>query len=206
MTDNPKDILLSRVADGEATEADWTAFRRLAEADPALWRELAEMQRDAAELSAVVNRAIALADAVEAPAEAQIVVRFSDRLRLVGVWGGWAAAAALALAWATGELSAGAPTRGGEQANLLGAFSTPDAALQAYLDRGRQAGTVLDQIPAKVILDTRPIGGPDGRVEVIFVRQIVERAVVDNLYRFGQDELGRPAPVRLSIQPKRNPT
>lgn len=195
MSEHDRDMLLGRIADGAGTERDWDAFRALAERDPTLWRELAEMQRDAADLTAAVGRALAVADLVEAPAETQIVARFTDRVRQVGAWGGWAAAAALTLVWATGGLHAPGPVG----TNLAGmGFSTPDDALQAYLDRGQQSGQVIDELPAKVLVETRPSAARPGGVEVIYIRQIMERAVVDDLYRFSQDEFGRPAPIRVA--------
>lgn len=41
----------------------------------------------------------------------------------------------------------------------------------------------------------------DGQsIEVIYLRQIVERAVISDVVKFGTDERGRPIPVRLPIQ------
>lgn len=200
MSDNERDTLLSRVADGEAGEADWAAFRTLAEGDPVLWRDLAELQRDNTELSAAVGRVIVLADGVEAPADTQIVARLGERLRLVATWGGWAAAAMIAVAWVTGQtgLPRGAPSPGNEAG--LASFS-PSEAYQAYLNRGMAAGTVVREMPDKYVLDTRPLPGDSGRIEVFYVRQILERAVVDGMYRETRDELGRAHPLRIEIRP-----
>ena len=37
--------------------------------------------------------------------------------------------------------------------------------------------------------------------EVVYVRQILERTVVKDLYRLGADEAGEPRPVRVEIRP-----
>jgi hypothetical protein len=199
MSENDRDVLLSKVADGEAGEGDWAAFRTLADADPVLWRDLAELQRDNTELSAAVGRVVMLADSVEAPADTQIVARLGDRLRLVATWGGWAAAAMVAVAWVTGQgqLPRSTPATG-NQAGL--ATFSPSEAYQAYLDRGKQAGLVVDEMPDKYVLDTRPLPGDSGRIEVFYVRQILERAVVDGMYRQTQDELGRTLPLKIEIR------
>lgn len=195
-----KDLLISRVVDGEAGAADWDAFRALAARDPDLWRELAEAQRAHADLSAALAEAIAIADAVEAPVHEDMTRRFTDRWRMVGALGGWAAAAALALAWATGM--AGEPvgsSSGDQRASLPGvsAFDTAAEAYQAYLRQGQQAGRVVGEVPAKVLLEAQPAQGAAG-YEVLYLRQIMERAVVSDLYEFGVDERGQPVPVRVT--------
>ena len=49
------ELLISRVVDGVAQEHDWAEFRRLADQDPSLWRELAETQHNHTELTALVQ-------------------------------------------------------------------------------------------------------------------------------------------------------
>src|SRR5690606_10456044 len=96
------EAVISRLVDGEGSPEDWRAFRAMAEREPSLWRELAECQQDHAELCAAVKAAIAVADEVEVDVRSEMAGRFSERMRLVASWGGWAAAAAVVLAWATG--------------------------------------------------------------------------------------------------------
>lgn len=205
MRETERDVLLSKVADGEAGGADWAAFRTLADADPVLWRDLAELQRDNTELSAAVGRVVMMADGVEAPADTQIVARLGDRVRLVATWGGWAAAALVAVAWVTGQAQqpARSVTPPGNSASL--ASFSPSEAYQAYLDRGKQSGLVVDEMPDKYVLDTRPVPGDSGRIEVFYVRQILERTVVDGMYRETQDELGRTLPLKIEIRASRPP-
>lgn len=193
MSELERDILVARVADAEASDAEWAAFRSWAQRDPSLWRELAELQRDAVELSSAVNRAVAAADAIEAPIGEHLGARLSERFRLVGAWAGWAAAAALALAWFAGVRL---PEPGGMNRASMPVSLTPREALEQYLDRGRRAGTVVGEVPELVMLDSRPVADGHG-FEVIFVRQIMERAVVDDLFRMATDADGRVVPLRL---------
>jgi hypothetical protein len=199
MSEHDRDILIARVADSEASEADWAAFKAHAERDPSMWRELAEMQRDALELTAAVNRAIAVADTVEAPMTEHAGARLTERFRAISLWGGWAAAAALVLMWSTGWRPG--PTGSNTLTSGIGPnFSTPQEVLNEYLTRGREAGVVVDQAPEMVLLDARPV--PEGNgFQVYYVRQIVEKAVVDDLYRLGIDEQGRGATVRFRVAP-----
>ena len=57
MTGVDRDILISRVIDGEATPEDWTAMRAMAERDASIWGDLVAAQQDHAELCAIVSRA-----------------------------------------------------------------------------------------------------------------------------------------------------
>jgi hypothetical protein len=53
---------------------------------------------------------------------------------------------------------------------------------------------VLGELPERVVIEAVPLG--DGSVEVRFVRQIMERAVVHDLYRVGEDEVGNLVAIR----------
>jgi hypothetical protein len=61
-------------------------------------------------------------------------------------------------------------------------------------------------LPDKVLIRATPLALKDGSIgyEIFYVRQILERAQVPDLYTFGatQDELGRatiqPVPVRIN--------
>lgn len=200
-----KDLLISRVVDGEASVEDWSVFRAMAERDPELWRELAETQGQHAELSAALAEAIAIADGVDAPVREYMAGRFNDRLRLLGAVGGWAAAAAVALAWVAGVQTNFGGRGGGahpqdaesSRASLMPGGLTYRDAYRTYLDKGQESGRVVGEMPGKVLLDAQP--APDGKgFVVLYVRQIVERAVVDDLYQVGTDERGQPVPVRVT--------
>lgn len=196
------DLFISRVVDGAAAPEDWATFRGLAERDPTLWRELAEAQRDHAELVAAVASATMCADEVEAPLVEEIHRRFSERIRTVATYGGWAAAAAVGLMWFTtpaGPGWRGAPAVPGNAASLnpLSGLSA-DEAYHAYLDKGREAGTVVAEVPNRVLIEARPMKAGGG-YEVLYLRQIVERRMVKELNGIGHDEFGRPAAVPLKI-------
>jgi hypothetical protein len=197
-TEKTKEILISRVVDGEATSRDWEDFRVLADRDPTLWRELAEYQHDHAELSAMVASAVAIADEVDAPAHIHMEQSMLQRLRIVGAWGGWAAAAAVGLTWAIAAPLSGPREFPEQRANLI---STPAQFLQGYLERGKEEGRVIGELPDKLLVQTRRTEDGNG-YEVIYIRQIYERAFVHDLFTFGVDEAGQPVPVRVqSVTP-----
>lgn len=196
-----RDTLINRVVDDEATGEDWAALKELAARDATIWRDLAEAQYAHAELSAALEAAIEVADGVEAPAEDVLRWRFVARTRTLATWGGWAAAAALALAWLGGGI---APQpqgmRVGHQAGLPGTSAPASAAdaFRQYMELGKAAGHVVGEIPDVVVVDSAP--NPGGRgFEIIYIRQILERRVVEDIYRLGADELGRPVPVRIEV-------
>lgn len=190
-----REILISRVLDGEASPEDWTAFRALAEQDTSLWGELAAQQQDHAELEAAVRSAIAVADGIEAPIREHAAEHFAIRVRQAGQWAGWAVAAVLTLAWGVhGQLGTGT-----QQASLgpimtpppTLAEPTPDEALDLYLTRGAEAGRVVGVMPDLVVMDSRPIEGGDS-MEVLYLRQIIERHVIEDASEVRRDELGNP--------------
>jgi anti-sigma factor RsiW len=209
--DSPVDIerLIARVVDGEATSTQWRIFCSLAEADPTLWRQLAEAQHQQAELSAQVMRAVAVCEEIEAPVQEELAYRFNQRLRtavVVGGWSGWlAAAAAMLVAWGVGIPSAGTTGGYSNGASMQAGFGGWADALQAYLEGGRASGHVVGELPERILLEARPVSAAEsrdgGRYEVIYLRQIMERAVIKEFYGMGSDDLGRPAPVRIHIAP-----
>lgn len=206
VTDAP--MLISRLVDAEAGESDWAAFRTLAEADPTLWRELAEYQRDHSELAAEVQAAIASADGIEVQMGDEMNRRFAERIRLAGSWGGWAAAAAIVLVWATSMRTFNnqhVPQF--PQQNVAGLGGpviqqqpmTAADAFQTYLEKGQESGLVLQEMPTRVLLDARQT--KSGGYEVVYLRQIMERKYVNELNTWGADDLGRRVPVRLDVTP-----
>lgn len=188
-----RDVLITRVLDGEATPEDWAAFRALAEREPSVWRDLADAQQDRAELASALAEVLAVADGVNAPIEVHAGERLSLRFRTAGAWLGWAAAATLAIgAFVNRGVPSGAMTGTEAQANLFPINSAEDA-LKLYMDKGQQAGSVLGQVPERLLVSTRP--SPEGGYEVVFLRQILERQRIEDFYRVGRDEAGRSVPV-----------
>lgn len=205
MTGTDRDILISRVIDGEASPEDWSALKALAERDPSVWRDLAGLQQDHAELSGAMAEVVSIADGVDAPVE--LVGGVADRGRSLRMWGGWAAAAALACAWivrgpgATEPLAS--PTKG-QQAGLgpfgLSQNSGTDDYFNAYLRAGQQDGRVLGEVGEPVLVQTIP--HEEGGYEVRYVRQIMERRVVPQLFGVGvgYDEQGQTKPVLVPVK------
>lgn len=205
-----RDLLITRVVDCRASAEDWNALDRLALADATVWQDLARAQRDHALLSGAVMAEVVAADTITLPEHQAPSYKLASRIRSAGAWGGWAAAAAVALAW-MGGLPAGGFNTGagtGSQASML-PFGDASQALDAYLDLGKKDGRVIQQLPGKVLLDN-PQPAADGRgYEVIFIRQIVERERVPDLYRFSRDETGGltavPVQVRRAVRTTPSP-
>jgi len=216
MNESRRDMLISRVVDGAADARDWDELFADAERDRSVWRQVVEAQRDQSELADVMGRAGEVAEGVDARTSvaraARTPVTSSGRAaagRRIdpgldwGRWVGWAVAAAVIFAWSAGlpgpvarPAQPGAPAAGAQLAGL-GPVATARDAFQAYLDKGREEGTVLSTEPRRVLLETRPIPAGGG-YELIYVQQVMERAVVPHLFRVGgQDERGRPALIRF---------
>lgn len=199
MTGIDRDILITRVLDGEATPEDWAAFRALAARDQSVWAELADAQQDRAELASALAEAIAVADRVEAPIDAHAGERFNARLRTGAAWLGWAAAATLAVGAFVGRGGLGtapAPASDGAQQAGLFPINSAEDALKVYFDKGQQTGRVLGELPDRVLLSSQPL--PDGSgFSVVYLRQIVERQEVPDLFRMGVNEAGQRVPVQI---------
>lgn len=204
--------VISRLSGGEATEQEWASFERIADDRPQLWRELAQAQRDqlalmdavgdAARQAEHVDFARAAADAVAAEAPARPL-----RLNRLGAWTGWAVAAVVTLVAAAQLNQSRALMQtpiGGQtsQAGVLPSFDSPSDAFQFYLDKGRETGQVIGEVPTKVLVDSR--ANPAGvGYEVVFIRQVVERAVVPDLYQVrGENEAGQPTLTRFVRRPR----
>ncbi len=213
MTEDRNDTLFSRVIDGDATPAEWSEISASARLDPVLWQRLAETIRDGAGFARALRAAVAVADEIDVPAgpgnapavfPERIPRRASWTLRAVA-WCGWAAAAAIAVAW-TANLAPLAPHSARpvphNTAGVLDGAAAADL-LGAYLANGRREQRVIGEVPERVLVDTRPVPAGGG-YEVLYLRQILERAVVPDLYEFSaQDEVGRPALVRYEGRPRR---
>lgn len=191
MTVDREDILIGRVVDGEAGPNDWTELEQIAVADEGVWRRLALAQREQASLCAGVDDAIEIADRVEIPHHAVHAAQaFNLRWRS---WSGWAAAAAIALVWATMQgFVSNSANSGSQQAGLSGNW-TPDEAFNQYLVSGMEQGRVLGELP-NVMIDSRPRKDGEG-IDVTIMRRIIEVKRVNGAYSIGVDEHGQ---VRLA--------
>ncbi|MEM9372659.1 MAG: hypothetical protein AAGA55_03365 [Planctomycetota bacterium] len=199
-TPDGRDLLISRVIDAEASADDWSAFRTLAESDPDVWRDLADAQQQNEVLGEAFRETIHVADSVDLPELIADDRPFQRRLDSIGRWGGWAAAAAVLLVWSTGFRGT-APGQGlGVQgAGYMGgpalAEASPDQAMERYIEAGRRAGSVVGEVPDRLVIETIP--QRDGSIEVVYLRQIVERRITDQVYRESMTDSGATVPVRI---------
>ncbi len=222
VTQDDVDLLISRTVDGSASHAEWVLLQGHARTQPVVWKDLALTYRHAQALTRRVGLAgqaaarTELPDAIEA-ADAQPVLRHvgNDAANRSGAhvrhhwnlgrivsFGGWAAAAVLALALArpmilgnagnTGSVTPNTNT-GGSQAGIFPA-SYLDG-LAASIQKGKEEGRVVGELPENEVIETVP--NADGTYTVTSVRKIVERATIPHFYRAAQSDTGELAAVRF---------
>ncbi len=205
-----RDVLIGRVVDGEATSQDWAEIRELAGDDQSVFAEIAELQDLRRDTMEMVEEVGDVADTVELPLYMHPKTSPTRRLKFAGVWGGWAVAAMVAIAWSIGlrpgdpiligDLNSGTQTGspGGKVINTAG------DALQQYLDLGKESGEVVGELPSGIVLEKTPLTDGSG-YEVLYIRPIIERAVVYNVFREVQTETGErqivPAQMPENTQP-----
>lgn len=191
-----RDVLVGRVVDGEASGTDWAQIREIAADDPGVFQEIAELQELRRQLTAYVDDAGEVAERVSLPMHLHPRIAPAGRLRMTGIWGGWAVAALVAVAWMVGVRptdpvivgDAGQDmARGGLAA---GAIDTAGEALDRYLELGKQSGTVVGELPSGIVLEKQPL--PDGSgYDVLYLRQFIERARVTTLLEEVETEDGK---------------
>jgi len=190
------EVLIARVMANEAHEGEWRRFESIAAAQPVAWERMARALRDELAARSAFDDIATPAEAVELPLGAGRGVR---RLSALQSWPGWALAAVLALAWAVSFFS---PLRHNQQeaavgGPLLQARHSADEAFSDYLTLGAQEGRVLQELPMMMI-ESR-FDRDQGRVEVVYVRQLLERATVESAFELTEDALGRPEPVPIDL-------
>ncbi len=195
MSNEHHELLGSRVIEPDATSAQWDELTAAAEADPELWRTTVMTLRDHQAIARAVNLSVAIADDVSSRE-----VRQPGRPHLMR-WSGWAVAALVALAWVSGLSNFGS-SNGTMNAGLGSSTLTAAEHLENYLSQGRREGRVFDEVPEKILVQIRPSPTGDGK-EIIFLRQILERETLSDLYQYqGEDESGRPTLVRFQANAK----
>jgi hypothetical protein len=198
MNDSNLDILITRVIDRRATPADWVELEGLAGQDSTVWRELAIAQKQDAAFAGAVLQAVGTADGVELTPEQPHPFVFETarrRMRMVATWSGWAAAAVITMAFVSNGFSL--KSSGPTQTASVPAVGLSDM-LNQYLEQGKKDGVVVGELPDRVVLDTRTT--PDGRTEIVFVRQIVERTQVGDLYKPTTDEAGNLGMMKVQLK------
>ncbi len=186
-----KDLLISRIVDRVDRPEDWERWREIAAADPRLCHTLVETLREESSLRLALEPDLVAVDAVELPAPG-FLVRHPGLVS----WSGWLATAGLALLWLAF----------GGQASTPGALSpAPRDGSERIAQDTRGGAAVLRELP-NVMVETRPIPGSE-RVEVVYVRRVLERTIVDGLYTMAHDEVGQPIRARADLTryvPRRN--
>lgn len=192
MTLTREDILISRIVDGSAEPADWTELQEVAEHDAGALKRLAEAQRRESLLRDGLAEALGEIGGIELPEEHNATVyKFRSRLQS---WTGWAAAAVVALAWLTagGVLQPANPSH-----NVAGwTPGTTDEAFDQYQMIGYAEGRVLAELPM-VMLQTKRL--ENGHAEVTYLRRVLERRIVTEIYEPGVDASGRPVLVPAQL-------
>lgn len=198
-----RDLLISRVIDGSATPEDWSSFRILAAKDADVWTDLSDAQREHEALSEVMHLASSIADGVDLPGGSGSPLVFESRVTTTARWGGWAIAAVLLLGWFTGTISMNTPNgiNAGPNGATAGMIPLRQAdssqAFDQYMQAGQNSGLVLGEMPNQIVVETKPL--LDGTIEVIYIRQVVERKVLEKAYRETADEFGTPIVVPVDL-------
>jgi len=194
MTGIDRDVLLCRVLEGEATPEDWAAFRALASREPQVWRDLAEAQQDLASLEEAVAEAVRPAERVELAVERHLGEHLTIRSRTAFAWAGWAVAALVVVAAVLRPVGTLPQQEGIATGLQTASLATPEDALRAYFARGGEQGRVLGEVAEPMVLQYSPIEGSRS-VEVIYLRQILERAILEDVVRTRTDDTGRVVPL-----------
>ena len=197
-----RDVLVSRVVDGQASGEDWAALKQLAECEPGIWDELEAFQSMHSAMCVAVDVELARCAAVNLDAPEHEV--FHQRVRMARTWGGWLIAAAVLLTWSLNlpmQPSSNMTSTSSIGPDLGSSFvrvDEPVDALRAYVDRGREAGTVIGLVPEMQVIETKPTADGTG-YEVLYTRRILERQRVSQVYRWTQDEFGNRYPVKVKV-------
>lgn len=207
-----QDVVFSRLLDGRGRAADWQRLRELTGRDAAMWDRLVGNAGDQDALGEAMSLAGERADLLVAAGKSEAVPatlafpsaqgRRGDRaVRAARL--GWLVAACMALGMVSVYMRpAGAPNTGTQGATLapfsLDSLSSNDL-MKEYKARASRDGTLVAELPQRLVIETRPSADGKG-FEVLYMRQFIERAVVDDLYKLGTDDAGRSVIVPGSLQ------
>jgi len=207
------DVVLSRLLDGRGRAADWRHLREATAADAVVWDRIIGSAGDQDLLGDVVGMAgdragemnlLPAPGCVDAPpvplafAAPRPDGRRTDRaVRSARL--GWLVAACMALGLVSLSLK---PRTGAEAPGMVAGLNldnwSANDLMNKYKDRASKDGTLVAEMPQRVVLETRPTADGKGH-EVLYMRQFIERAVVDDLYKLGVDDAGRPVMVPASM-------
>lgn len=217
-----RDLLITRLVDGRAGSRGWRTFKVTLPADGRLIDDIIDTASDQEALQEAMQEALAphlarsaamsLADARSTgpqPLTLPAAVNPTRSTGKVASKAGWAVAACLGLmllgvivrqtagplGGPAGSSSAPIQQAAGIGAGLgLGSMNS-EQLINQYVQVGQQEGKVVSMLPQFIVLESRPVTGSDGKPaghEVLYVRQVLERAVVDDVYRLGKSDTGQP--------------
>lgn len=194
-----EDILISRIIDGNAGADDLREVATLAAGDASVWDRLAAADADRSALALAMDREIAVANIIEAPMHEcpSEPGESGGRYRFIGAsgWMGWAAAAAIILAWTISSSGPRPVPTVGPGTEVRNVSLSADDALAKYIEASKAEDRFIREMP-KVMVESHLAA--DGRsTEVTYLRQFVEKATVNDLYELSTDEHGRPGAVRM---------
>ena len=192
MTDDRREILIQRAADGVASADDLAELAQAARGEPALWRQCADEMVARRLTTDGVTEAQQIASRVSLPTASRTAMP-------VRAWSGWAAALLLAFGWLAVSSLSPAP-QGPVSVEPVRSLDDHDAPelFQAYVDRGRRDGHIIEVLPS-VPIEVRT--ADDGTTVIFrYVRRVVEETQLDETVRLATDDAGRP---RLVPQPAR---
>ncbi|MFG0285483.1 MAG: hypothetical protein ACF8R7_13785 [Phycisphaerales bacterium JB039] len=179
MTRDSLELAAHRLVSREAAVDDVEALLRADRAGEPVLPLLLDLARDDAEARAELDARLSGAGDVALPRRPVPSIR---PLRWTGATG-WLAAAVVALLWLGFGLSASRPA----PAPLSGAALTTAEALDRYIAAGVLEGRIIAELPT-VMVQSRPL---DDGAEILYVRRVLERAVVSEIIEQDVDDAGR---------------
>lgn len=191
------DSLIARVAANEADGVEWGRFETIAASEPRAWEEMARTLRTELQARQALDDATAPAEHIDLPMNSASAVL---RVRAFG-WPGWALAAVLALAWAWMgffENARGPSNQAGIGSQFMPVRNDADQAYEDYLSLGAREGRVLQELPMMMV-ETR-FDDTHGTVEVVYVRQLLERATVQSAFELREDESGQLEALPVGVE------
>lgn len=178
------ELAAHRLISREATPADIDLLARRAAAGDDVLGALLNTARDDSAARAALEGVLASAEAVELPAQRpEAPTVHLRRLRLAAP--GWLAAAAVALVWGAMSFRPGPALEPGLMP--VGYQPTAEEALDQYLEAGALQGRVIGELPA-LLVESRPV---ERGAEIVYIRRVLERAVVDGIVEHDVDDAGR---------------
>lgn len=195
---SPFDQAIAEIASGHADDRTLHRFEALAGDSAANWKRLALSLCDELEMRRELDQQL---DGRRQIAELEInrardtcTQRPSPRSMRWSAWSGWSVAAVLLLTFVLIMTVQSPHPESQPDHRAVPASFTAQAALEDYVTRGAAEGRVLAELPT-VMVESRELD--DGTLEVLYLRQFLERERVDEVYTVASDELGQPQPLKI---------